>query len=567
MKKIEASGDADSRNRAAASHRAGDIAGALILYEAILAADPADAEIWGLVALARFHLGQEKPALTAWTKGLAREAPIPVRLRLLTNLLIAAQKQSSAAISDFLASLAIPAWPLDIPPGDSDKAMLIALARGLVTLGRKQEAARLLDGVLTRFAGDIAFVKAAIVILIDAGGAERAMLLLRPLTSQADPVDAGLLIAHAAAAHQAGHDREAQQLSLRTTNALPIHLTRQEPGQTLLVGILNRTPLIITDPVTPAVLHFSKNTPGSIAFKLNDQYRFLSIFAEANAAEQALASAPRPQIILNNWVNAEVLSTAQTLDFIAGFADRLDLPVLNHPRRAAETTRQRNAARLTGIPGLIVPDLIRFVHDRRTIARSVDVIALKCGFPVIIRAVFTQKGVDTVKIDTPAELAQHLAGTDDPQLYAIRYVHNPVTEGLYRKIRVAVIGDEIFITHVHFGQQWNVHRERGSKELAAVDGDGRHKAFADRIIARPQEALGASAWAALHEIARRTPLDLYGIDVDIMPDGSVLFFEVNAAMTLSMSDRPGLEDTRGRMRAALRRLFENPPSTEKIPSA
>lgn len=79
--------------------------------------------------------------------------------------------------------------------------------------------------------------------------------------------------------------------------------------------------------------------------------------------------------------------------------------------------------------------------------------------------------------------------------------------------------------------------------------------------------MGASAWAALHEIRRRTPLDLYGMDVDIMPDGRLLYFEANAAMTLSMSDRPRLEETRGRMRAALRRLFENPTGGEKILTA
>jgi hypothetical protein len=40
-----------------------------------------------------------------------------------------------------------------------------------------------------------------------------------------------------------------------------------------------------------------------------------------------------------------------------------------------------------------------------------------------------------------------------------------------------------------------------------------------------------------------------------LPDGRVLFFEANAAMNLSLSDRAGLEATRAAMRAALRRLF------------
>lgn len=145
------------------------------------------------------------------------------------------------------------------------------------------------------------------------------------------------------------------------------------------------------------------------------------------------------------------------------------------------------------------------------------------------------------------------------QLYAIEYVHNPVAEGVYRKIRAAVIGQGIFITHVHLGPRWSVHRERDSRKLATIDPDGRHAALVSSMIARPEETLGAEAMVALREIRARTPLDLYGIDFDMMPDGRVLFFEANAAMNISVSDREGLEATRAEMRAALRRLFQSPP--------
>jgi hypothetical protein len=34
----------------------------------------------------------------------------------------------------------------------------------------------------------------------------------------------------------------------------------------------------------------------------------------------------------------------------------------------------------------------------------------------------------------------------------------------------------------------------------------------------------------LQEIRKKIPLDVFGIDFDVMPDGTVLFFEANAAM-------------------------------------
>jgi glutathione synthase/RimK-type ligase-like ATP-grasp enzyme len=200
---------------------------------------------------------------------------------------------------------------------------------------------------------------------------------------------------------------------------------------------------------------------------------------------------------------------------------------------------------------------MRFINDRVMMPdQVVRVIQDMMGFPVIIRTAFEQRGIGAEKIDSPGELARHLAIQDDPQLYAIEYVDNPVVPGIYRKIRAAVIGEELFITHVHFGPHWNVHRDRDREKPKNLDLDGNLAAHAARIISAPEETLGAPAMAALHDIRRRIPLDIFGIDFDILPDGRVLFFEANAAMHLSLSDRAGVEKTRAAMRTAVRRLFQ-----------
>jgi hypothetical protein len=439
-------------------------------------------------------------------------------------------------------------------------AMYIALARALVMRKQMEAAIGLLVSALSNLGGDTDFIKAATAVMIDAGHAEKAIAFLRPLTEVSGPVDGGLLIAHAAASHQAGLDEEARRLTRRAVEAVPVHLSAKEPGQVLLVGILNQAPMAITGGTTPAHLHFTTNTPASLALRHNHQYRFLSILPEAQSVAQALTAMPRPQIILNNWVNGEHLSTPATLQFISGFADRLALPVLNHPRKAADTTRQKNAHRLRGIPDLVIPRLIRFSHAPETRELAMRLIGEKVGFPVIIRGPFAQKGIGAEKIDTPAELASHLAVLPRMQLYAIEYVHNPAAGGAYRKIRAAVIGEEMFITHVHFGPHWKVHRERDKEKLAAFDLDGKPASHAARMIATPEETLGRPAIAALHEIRKRIPLDIYGIDFDMLPDGRVLFFEANAAMNLSLSNHAGLEQTRAAMRAAVRRLFEKSTS-------
>ena len=58
--------------------------------------------------------------------------------------------------------------------------------------------------------------------------------------------------------------------------------------------------------------------------------------------------------------------------------------------------------------------------------------------------------------------------------------------------------------------------------------------------------------AALHEIRVRTPLDIFGIDFDLMPDSRILSFETSAAMNLGMRERG--RGSRGRPIAGCSRI-------------
>jgi tetratricopeptide (TPR) repeat protein len=539
--------------RASLLHQSGKIAEAAAMYKALLARHPNDAALLGLFAVTQFQLERREEAESAWRRSLAIELPARVRLNILATMMKAVKGKEQA--SDLIANAVIPDWPQGSVPDAGDRRMIIALARGLMALERREAAARLLEGVLPDLMSDRDFVSSAVAILLSAGKAERALAILRPLTSGPGPVESEYLIAHAAAAHLAGHVEESLRLSRQVFAAVPIHLTAKKPNQVMLIGVLNQVPGPITSFISPAKLHFYGNTPAKLAFRHNDEYRLLSIFPEVRSTPSALANAPRPDLILNNWVNAEVLSSPPTLDIITAFTNRLRVPILNHPRKAATTTRQNNAERLAGIPNLVVPRLIRFANKSGIRPQIVRHIGETIGFPVIIRNPFYQLGIGTEKIDSPGELTQLLATLPEKQHYAIEYVDNPAEQGAYRKIRAAVIGEELFIAHVHFGRRWNVHRDRDAEELKVFDPNGKFAAQAVRIIAAPEETLGRPAMAALHEIRSRIPLDFYGIDFDVMPDGRVLFFEANAAMNLSLSDRAGREETRAAMRAALRRLF------------
>lgn len=538
------------RDQAIAQHKSGNLAAAIAAYESLLHAVPSDADSLGLLAMALYQSGRRDAAREKWLASLGLAAPPHIHLRNLNNLMAAAVEADEALDAPAWKRVSVPDWPASQVPTRTELELIISTARGLLKYGRHDVAYRLIDSAKQFAAGDFAVARNFAEIMIEAGRAQEAHGLLAQL-SETDPrKQAELTLAQAAAAYAAGLREEAARLTKAAIFAFPVHMTAQVPSQRLLIGVLNPAPRFATAIMSPQLLHFSGNSPANLAWRHNDLFRFWSVFAEAPDAQAAVARLPRADFILNNWVNPELLSTPGTLERVAGFIDGLGRPVLNHPRHAAATTRQRNAGRLSGIEGLKVPRVARFRNDPKNRANLVRSIGEELGFPLIIRDTYRQMGKETARIASGADLAAYLDKAAATDLYAIEFVDNPVAGGLYRKIRAAVIGDEIIISHVLFAEQWNVHRER--EGFPAAD------EAAKAILFRPEETLGKTGIAALREIRARIPLDLYGIDFDILPDGRLLFFEANAAMNISIAGRKskGTEAIRARMRETLHRLFE-----------
>lgn len=543
-----------TRDDALALHRAGNVAKALLVYEALLKKDPKNADILGLAGIAQYQLGKQPEAKASWIECMSMDSEAPIMLRNMSNLLSALLEENNVAELQFLIDLPMPEWPAGLAPSAAEKNTVISLARGLLQIGREPAALKLLENVSQCIADDAAYFKDAAELLLKAGYADQANALLQRLSELDQEIDGGLMILRAAAAFAAGQHENALRLTKNAVEAMPFHLTAKVASQTLLLGVLNEAPKLVEKQVSPQMFHFFKNSAADFAWKFNGDYRFLSIFPEALSIRGALVNLPQPDLIWNNWVSAETLSTPNNLKFISEFADSFGLSVLNHPRKAAETTRQRNAERLAGIPHLVVPRIMRFFNEAKEESKLARAIGTNIGFPVIIRNPFTQMGKATAVLNTPADLEEHLMQIPGRQLYAIEYVQNPSTAGIYRKIRAAVIGDDIFIVHVHFDRKWNVHGNKGKKLEFELPRATLH--FAETLISNPLTVIGEAGMSALGEIRNRIPLDFFGIDFDIMPDGRLLFFEANAAMKISLADRPGKEEMRANMRAALGRLFE-----------
>jgi glutathione synthase/RimK-type ligase-like ATP-grasp enzyme len=205
------------------------------------------------------------------------------------------------------------------------------------------------------------------------------------------------------------------------------------------------------------------------------------------------------------------------------------MAVFNHPRAVALTRRDRSAARLAGVPGLVVPATHRFTP--RTAADFAT--AFETGgfrFPVLVRPTGQQGGTGLLRIDDPAgwETAAATPWLGTPHAMT-QFEDFATPTGTYFKARVLFVGGRAFPRHVKASTHWKVHN-RGEGRVADTD----ELPIIDRLE-------DCAVFRGLCEgIAERLCLDFCGLDLGVDPDRQrYVLFEANPAMAVFFPERPG----------------------------
>ena len=260
-----------------------------------------------------------------------------------------------------------------------------------------------------------------------------------------------------------------------------------------------------------------------------------ALYAEGYDAARPL---PAHAAVFNAIGDADLCAAA--LAKAAECAVRTSAPVVNAPAAVAATTRTQIAARLAGIPGMVVPEI-------RTLARG-DVANAGLSFPVLVRAPGFHTGQHFVRVEAPADLATAIAELPGDELLAIEPLDARGADGLARKYRVMFIGGALFPLHLAVSPDWKVHYfSAAMAHIAAA------RAEEAAFLADMPGVLGAKAMAALSEIAAQLALDYGGVDFGLSPAGEVLLFEANAGMVIQP---PGPEPIWDYRRAAIGRALD-----------
>ena len=209
-------------------------------------------------------------------------------------------------------------------------------------------------------------------------------------------------------------------------------------------------------------------------------------------------------------------------------------PVINRPQNIPKTGREAASCLLQDVSGLLIPPTLR--------ASRVDLEAIAAGasrlserfdatdFPIILRPVGSHAGRDLGKMIGPDDVARYLAHVNETEFFLSRFIDYSSTDGLFRKMRVALIDGKPYACHMGVSSHWMIHYLNAGmyEEAWKREEEARFMDDFDNFAKRHRLALEA--------IYLRTQLDYLCIDCAETPDGQLLIFEIDHAMVVHAMD-------------------------------
>ena len=297
--------------------------------------------------------------------------------------------------------------------------------------------------------------------------------------------------------------------------------------------VLKEQPAIITDPQAIRPIHFGDNLIGQVTDRYPDRFNYVSLFVDSASTERKLSMVPPPDLLVSNVVNGEMLGDPRLVKALETVIGHWGKPCINGPQAASVTARNKLPVLLDGCSDIIVPETIFYKRDD-TVADDgiISQIEQSFEYPVILRSPFFRDGRYMALCRNGEEAGRFLEQAPGG-VFAIQYIENHPRPGLFRKLRVAFVGQELFPLRLDYGEDWKVHGHRNEPQrLAFLESHPQLLEEEEAMCRDPGAYIGETAMGALQRIRERVKLDYFGVDFDIAEDGRLILFEANAAMNL-----------------------------------
>ena len=350
-----------------------------------------------------------------------------------------------------------------------------------------------------------------------------------------------------------------QSLEMRMASS-PLFSAPRLATQKAEILIVNGNPVVDISLKSFENLHVGQNFPGQIVRRLHEHFHFTYAFRDDVARCRADGQIPPPDLIINNDTNAEALASQGNHAELCDLIDGIGAPVVNHPAKIMQTARDAAAKLLDQIPGIKMPRTERFSTagiSREDLVREIEA---RFDYPLITRTLTAQEGKGMTKVDNRESLDRALSSGLPENFFVTAFFDSRNGSELFRKVRAAVVGEEIIFIRVDYDTNWNVHGRKTPPRAAFYLKNPALLALEKQICAAPEKELGVAAVQALRAIRERIPLDVFGIDFDVNADGTLVFYEANATMNLFSTARAEIDhpqDAENRLKSAMRNYFNS----------
>jgi glutathione synthase/RimK-type ligase-like ATP-grasp enzyme len=341
----------------------------------------------------------------------------------------------------------------------------------------------------------------------------------------------------------------------------PVFISERRAGQKAEALIINPNPEIDGESFKSfeSLSRFCPNFPGQLADRFGEEFHFNYVFVSDASRLTTRNQIPHADFVINNHVNGEALLSEGNLQELNDFVNSFGVPIVNHPTKAVPTARDVSTNLIQGIPGVLVPKTMRFSSSGKTREELVGEIESQYEYPVITRTLTSQEGKGMNKVDSHEALLKVVSAADCPEKFFVtQFVDSRRGNKFFRKIRAAIVKDEIIIVRVDQDTYWKIYARKSDERVAFYFANAHLLEEEQRIVNTPEAELGRQAIRALQAIRERIPLDVFGIDFDVGGDGEIVFYEANATMNLFSTARkevPYPKEADERLKEAFRSYF------------
>lgn len=196
----------------------------------------------------------------------------------------------------------------------------------------------------------------------------------------------------------------------------------------------------------------------------------------------------------------------------------------NHPAAVLGCSRDGVAEKLARMEGVLMPRTIRLrIGEPEDLIQAAREHELR--WPLIVRVAGSHRGQCTAKVDDPSQVraALHDMPWGGRDLYLTEYIECRDDDGHYRKMRIVLVGKDIFLRHLVIANGWLVHVS--DRELGHLgEEENALRTFRSQLLPVIDERVGA--------IADALDMDYFGIDCNLRPNGDLLIFEANPLMDI-----------------------------------